>query len=205
MLDFVLSQSPRVIYLSSGDPRPFAKRILQSKSRLICEARSIADCDLILETGAEVIVLRGQGEEGANSAQTTFSLIPEASDYLYSRDDEVILVASGGVMDARGMAAMITLGADGVCIGRRLWSTKESPIDGAELVEAIAPHGQLLSDQPSVQPMLRKIGSQAERILSHMPRKIVKEPPGPGATGELSQEFVLENLAVDPARSKKED
>ena len=193
MLDFVLSLHPRAIYLSDGDPRPYAETIRKHRCRLICQTRSMDEIDNILEAGAEIVVIRGNGEDRSNSAETTFSLVPEASDYLYSRDDEVILVASGGVMDARGMAAMITLGADGVCIGRRIWATQESPLSGKTLVQELGPHTTFAEHVLPVQSLLRTMGSKAERILSHMPRKIIKEPPGPGAIGELGQDFVLQD------------
>ncbi|MEM7215577.1 MAG: nitronate monooxygenase [Pseudomonadota bacterium] len=195
MLDFVLSLKPRAIYLSGADPRPFAEIIHKQKCRLICEARSVDEFDTILEAGAEVLVIRSERENHSNSAETPFSLVTEASDYLYTRDDDVILVASGGVIDARGLAAMLALGADGVCMGRRLWATEESAISGDALNQTLGPFGRLIKDAPAMRPLLRTIGMRAERILSHMPRKIVNEPPGPSAIGELGQDYVLEDFS----------
>ena len=186
MLEFVLSFQPRAIYLYGGDPRPFAKTIHRSRSRLICEAKAVAERDAILEAGAEVIVIRGAGEDSSNAADTSFALVPQLSDDLYTKDDEVILVASGGVTDARGLAAMLTLGADGVCMGRRFLATRESALEGDALVHALGSQAHLANMVQSVQPLLQTIGSRAERILASMPRKIVKEPPGPGTSGALN-------------------
>ena len=193
MLEFVLSFQPRAIYLYGGDPRPFAKTIHRSCSRLICEARAVAERDAILEAGAEVIVIRGAGEDSSNATNTSFALVPELSDYLYTKDDEIILVASGSVTDARGLAAMLTLGADGVCMGRRFWATPECALQGDALIQALGAQAHLADMVQFVQPLLWTIGSRAERILASMPRKIVKEPPGPGTSGVLNLDLTIGN------------
>ncbi|TDC90900.1 nitronate monooxygenase [Saccharopolyspora aridisoli] len=50
-------------------------------------------------------------------------LIPRAADVL-----TIPIIASGGIADARGLVAALTLGADGVNMGTRFMCTQESPI-----------------------------------------------------------------------------
>lgn len=50
-------------------------------------------------------------------------LIPRAADEL-----TIPIIASGGIADARGLVAALTLGADGVNMGTRFMCTQESPI-----------------------------------------------------------------------------
>ena len=41
---------------------------------------------------------------------------------------DVPVVTAGGVVDGRGLAAMLALGAEGVCMGRRFMATTECPV-----------------------------------------------------------------------------
>ena len=50
-------------------------------------------------------------------------LLPAAADKL-----EIPFVASGGIADGRGMAAALSLGAEGINMGTRFLATKEAPI-----------------------------------------------------------------------------
>jgi NADH:quinone reductase (non-electrogenic) len=52
-------------------------------------------------------------------------LIPAAADALL---DDTVLIASGGIGDARGLVAALALGADAVNMGTRFLCTEESPI-----------------------------------------------------------------------------
>ena len=72
-------------------------------------------CDAVIATGNEAAA---HGE-----FVTTFCLIPSLVDVL-----NIPVVAAGGVADGRGLAAAIALGAEGVAMGTRLMTTKESPL-----------------------------------------------------------------------------
>jgi NAD(P)H-dependent flavin oxidoreductase YrpB (nitropropane dioxygenase family) len=72
-------------------------------------------CDAVIATGNEAAA---HGE-----FVTTFCLIPSLVDVL-----NIPVVVAGGVADGRGLAAAIALGAEGVAMGTRLMTTKESPL-----------------------------------------------------------------------------
>ncbi len=57
----------------------------------------------------------------AESLVGTFSLIPQVADAV-----SIPVVAAGGIADGRGLAAALTLGADGVQIGTGFLTTTES-------------------------------------------------------------------------------
>ena len=129
-LDWVLTQAPRAVMLSFGDPRPYAKRIQASGAALICQIQRLDQLPHALEAGAEVIVAQGgeAGGHGANALEgrSTFTLVPEVADYLAAHAPDTLLLAAGGIADGRGLAAALMLGADGALIGSRLWATSES-------------------------------------------------------------------------------
>ncbi len=129
-LNWVLTQKPRAIMLSFGDPRPYAARIASAGAQLICQVQRLDQVPQAIEAGASVIVAQGgeAGGHGANALEgrSTFTLVPEIADYLASHSPNTLLLAAGGVADGRGLAAALMLGADGVLIGSRLWATTES-------------------------------------------------------------------------------
>jgi len=129
-LDWVLTQKPRAVMLSFGDPRPYAARIAQAGAQLICQVQRLDQVPQALEAGASVIVAQGgeAGGHGANALEgrSTFTLVPEIADYLAAHSPDTLLLAAGGVADGRGLAAALMLGADGALVGSRLWATTES-------------------------------------------------------------------------------
>ena len=52
--------------------------------------------------------------------------MPEVVDFLAFHGPEALLLAAGGIGDARGLAAALMLGADGVLIGTRFWASREA-------------------------------------------------------------------------------
>lgn len=72
-------------------------------------------CDAVIATGHEAAA---HGEE-----LTTFILIRSLA-----RQLSIPIVAAGGIADGNGLVAALVLGADGVSMGTRLMTTKESPL-----------------------------------------------------------------------------
>lgn len=138
-------QRPSALMLSFGDPTPFAKDITDRGIPLICQIQSMQQLPQAVDAGASVIV--AQGVEGgghgysANAGRSTFTFVPEISDWLARNAPDVMLLAAGGVADGRGLAAALMLGADGVLLGSRLWATRESLASDAAIEQAVAASG----------------------------------------------------------------
>jgi nitronate monooxygenase len=136
---------PRAVMLSFGDPRPYGPLVKQSGGKLICQIQNLGQIDQALEAGADVIVAQG-GEAGGHGAKasegrSTFTLTPQAADYLAQHSPETLLLAAGGIADGRGLSAAICLGADGALVGSRLWASKESLASRRAIESAIAASG----------------------------------------------------------------
>ncbi len=142
LLDAVLERRPRAIFLSFGDPRPFAARVHGAGVPLICQIHNRADASLAIEAGADVIVAQGSDAGGHGDLRRgTFTLVPEIADLLAARAPTTVLCAAGGVADGRGLAAAIALGAEGVLVGSRLWATREAAVSDAMHAAAIGANG----------------------------------------------------------------
>lgn len=126
LLDIVLERKPAALFLSFGDPRPFADRIAGAGVPLICQAQTIADAQMAIEAGAGVIVAQGAEAGGHAGSRSTLPLVPEVADLLGAKAPDTLLCAAGGIADGRGLAAALMLGADGAVVGSRFTACEEA-------------------------------------------------------------------------------
>lgn len=141
LLDLVLAHKPKAVFLSFGDPEPFAGRIRNSGAVLVCQIQTRRDAEHALACGAEVIVAQGAEAGGHGEARSTFTLVPEVADLIATGFPDALLCAAGGVGDGRGLAAALMLGADGVLVGSRLWASKEANVSARMHDAALAATG----------------------------------------------------------------
>jgi len=141
MLTMALKHSPMCVFLSFGDPRPFAAEIRDAGAALICQVQFMSQIDAALEAGAAAIVVQGTEAGGHGATRSTFPFVPEAADYLKQRSPGTLLIAAGGIADGRGLAAALMLGADGVVVGTRLWASAEALTPKAHTDNAIGKSG----------------------------------------------------------------
>jgi NAD(P)H-dependent flavin oxidoreductase YrpB (nitropropane dioxygenase family) len=161
-----------------------------------------------LGDGVEVIVAQGHEAGGHNfqglsdTPQGTFVLVPTMRDAL---GDDVLLLASGGISDGRGVAASLQLGADGVWVGTRLVATDEAAIHPEHKRRVVAATGTdtvyssiFGNDNPSFNPMrLMKNGVVKEwnHRLKEVPSNTEKQPVI-GKTMMGGQEMILHKFSV---------
>jgi enoyl-[acyl-carrier protein] reductase II len=76
-----------------------------------------------VEAGCDIVVAQGTEAGGHTGRVATMALVPQVVDAV---GDRVPVVAAGGIVDGRGLAAARALGADGVWIGTRFIATPEA-------------------------------------------------------------------------------
>ena len=74
-------------------------------------------------SGCDFVVAQGTEAGGHTGQVATMALVPQVVDAV---DGKVPVVAAGGLFDGRGLAASLSLGADGVWIGTRFIATHEA-------------------------------------------------------------------------------
>lgn len=141
LLDMVLAHKPRAIFLSFGDPQPFASTIKAAGVPLIRQVQTRRDAEHAIDCGADVVVAQGAEAGGHGEKRATFTLVPEVADLIAAKAPDTLLCAAGGVGDGRGLAAALMLGADGVLVGSRLWASQESNVSERMHAAAIAATG----------------------------------------------------------------
>lgn len=88
-----------------------------------------------VDAGCDLVIAQGTEAGGHTGSIATMPLVPQIADAV---GDRVPVVAAGGIVDGRGLAAALTLGADGVWMGTRFIATPEA--------HAVAPYKQALVD-----------------------------------------------------------
>jgi nitronate monooxygenase len=142
LLDETLERQPATIMLSFGDLQPFADRIHAAGVPLIAQLQTLDQARQALDVGAEILVAQG-GEAGGHgmTVRSTFTLVPDVVDLAAERSPEALVLAAGGVSDGRGLAAALTLGADGVLVGTRFWASPEALVSPRAQERAIRASG----------------------------------------------------------------
>jgi len=126
LLEAVLERKPRAIFLSFGDVAPFVDVIKSQGVPLICQVQTMADMQNAVQCGADMVVAQGAEAGGHGQSRSTMTFVPEVANWLAVNAPDVLLLAAGGIADARGLAASLMLGADGVVMGTRFWASDEA-------------------------------------------------------------------------------
>jgi nitronate monooxygenase len=108
-------------------------RAASPRTRVWVQAASALDAFALSHAGEDapdVLVLQGADAGGHSRVRGAgvATLLPEVSDALSSTYSRMPLVAAGGIADARGVAAMLSLGASGVAMGTRFLASAEADV-----------------------------------------------------------------------------
>jgi enoyl-[acyl-carrier protein] reductase II len=76
-----------------------------------------------VEAGCDLVVAQGTEAGGHTGQVASLPLVPQIVDAVGAR---VPVVAAGGIFDGRGLAAALSLGADGIWVGTRFIATPEA-------------------------------------------------------------------------------
>lgn len=131
-LELALDQSIPVISFAMGNPAKYVERIHAREALVFATATTVGEAMELEQAGVDVIVAQGAeagGHRGTFSVQGevepplvgTVVLVPGVVDAV-----NCPVLASGGIMDGRGLVAALALGACGVQMGTRFLATTES-------------------------------------------------------------------------------
>jgi enoyl-[acyl-carrier protein] reductase II len=122
-LEVCLEEGVDVFFTSAGSPNKFTKKLKDLKKTVVhvCSSPGLAKkCE---DAGVDAVVAEGFEAGGHNGRDeiTTMALIPQVVDAV-----KIPVIAAGGIVDGRTMAAAFCLGASAVQMGTRFMLTKES-------------------------------------------------------------------------------
>ncbi|KAI1613702.1 oxidoreductase 2-nitropropane dioxygenase [Exophiala viscosa] len=101
------------------------------KTKIWVQIGTVAEAlEVAKTTQPDVIVIQGADSGGHGLAQraSLLTLLPEVIDALAEERIDIPVIAAGGIVDGRGAAAALTLGAAGVALGTRFLACSEAVI-----------------------------------------------------------------------------
>lgn len=125
-LDVALEEGIRCVSITGGNPEPYMKYVDQrlpgvKKIILVAGVRAAQKAESLGADAVIAVGYEGGGHLGRDDIGT-MALVPRIVDAV-----KIPVVASGGIMDARGLMAALAMGAEGVEMGTRFVAVKECP------------------------------------------------------------------------------
>lgn len=125
IVNFVIDQGVRFVTTSAGNPERYTDQLKRAGLTVFHVVPSLSAALKAVECGVDGLVVEG-GEGGGfkNPREVaTMVLLP-----LVRSKVDVPIIAAGGFVDGRSMAAAFALGAEAVQMGTRMVSALESPV-----------------------------------------------------------------------------
>ena len=120
-MQMVLDEDIKVITTGAGNPGKYIPRLKEKNIKVIPVAGSVAIAKRVAKVGADAVIAEGLESGGHLGEITTMALVPQVVDAV-----DIPVIAAGGIGDGRGFAAAFMLGAEGVQMGTRFVTAKES-------------------------------------------------------------------------------
>ena len=124
-VDQALSAGLRVVSLFWGDSQDYVELVHDAGGLVMHTVGSVEEARRAVECGVDIVVAQGW-EAGGHvwSSVATLPLVPAVVDAVAP----VPVIAAGGIGDARGVAAVLALGAQAALLGTRFLLANEMPI-----------------------------------------------------------------------------
>ena len=192
----VEAHKPPLVSFHFGLPEDsLLKRVRATGAKIISSATTVAEAKWLEARGVDAIIAQGAeagGHRGIFLSDDvamqpgTFALVPQAADAV-----RVPVIAAGGIGDARGIAAALTLGASAVQLGTAYLFCPEATIPPL--------HRVALSNVADDQTALTNVftGRPARAIANRIVREI-------GPLSREAPEFPLAAAAIFPIRQAAE-
>ncbi len=122
-----LAERVPVLCFSWGDPGLWARRVHEAGAVVVCQVTTPAEVPAMLAAGADVLIAQGTEAGGHSGFLPLAALLPAVVDAAGA----VPVLAAGGIVDGRGLASALALGAAGGWLGTRFLATPEAPVSAA--------------------------------------------------------------------------
>jgi enoyl-[acyl-carrier protein] reductase II len=119
----IIEHGGRVFVAGLGVPRDVIELCHENNVLVVNMCGKVRHAVNAVEAGCDIVVAQGTEAGGHTGQVATMPLVPQIVDAV---GDRVPVVAAGGIFDGRGLAAALSLGADGVWVGTRFIATPEA-------------------------------------------------------------------------------
>jgi enoyl-[acyl-carrier protein] reductase II len=183
IVTFVVDQGVQFVTTSAGDPNRYCSALKEAGLTVFHVVPSLDAALKAIGAGVDGLVVEG-GEGGGfkNPREVaTMVLLP-----LVCSKVSVPIVAAGGIVDGRTMAAAFALGAEGVQMGTRMVSSAESPVhqNWKNAILTAKETDTVFLNRFGPGPALRALRTQKTTALE-------REPPAGPIMGEFGNALAL--------------
>lgn len=127
-----LEEEVPLLNVSLGKANWIRQGLDEYGGKLLATVTNRKHAQAAIAAGADALMVTGHEAAAHGGDVTSLVLVPS----LAKEFPDVPIVAAGGFASGRGLNAALSLGADGIAMGTRLATTKESPLAG-QMKEAI--------------------------------------------------------------------
>jgi enoyl-[acyl-carrier protein] reductase II len=125
IVSFVVDQGVKFVTTSAGDPNRYCAELKEAGLTVFHVVPSLAAALKAIDAGVDGLVVEGGEGGGFKNPREVASMVLLP---LVCSKVAVPVIAAGGIVDGRTMAAAFALGAEGVQMGTRMVSSAESPV-----------------------------------------------------------------------------
>jgi enoyl-[acyl-carrier protein] reductase II len=122
---FVIDQGVKFVTTSAGDPQKYCAALKDAGLTVFHVVPSLKAALRAVEAGVDGLVVEGGEGGGFKNPREVASMVLLP---LVCEKVNVPVIAAGGMVDGRTMAAAFALGAEGIQMGTRMVSSEESPV-----------------------------------------------------------------------------
>ncbi len=181
LMDLFCKEGISAVTTGAGSPARFIPMLREAGVVVMPVIASPKHAKKMSAAGASVVIAEGMESGGNAGTMATMPLIPAVVD-----STDLPVVAAGGIVDGRGMAAAFALGACGVQMGTRFMLSMESPLCDA------AKDFLLSSDGSGTLVLGQRIGNRINPRVVMCPgvQKVLDYETAPGRTLEEYRAFL---------------
>ena len=119
----IIDHGGRVFVAGLGVPRDVVNLCHDNNVLVASMCGKVRHAVAAVAAGCDLVIAQGTEAGGHTGTVATMALVPQIVDVV---EGKVPVVAAGGLFDGRGLAAALTLGADGIWVGTRFIATPEA-------------------------------------------------------------------------------
>jgi enoyl-[acyl-carrier protein] reductase II len=173
IVDFVVANGVRFVTTSAGDPARFTAQLKRAGLTVFHVVPNLRAAQKAVEAGVDGLVVEGGEGGGFKNPREVASMVLLP---LVCSKVGVPVIAAGGMLCGRSMAAAFALGAEGVQLGTRMVASAESPVHAAfkQAILDAAETGTLMLNRRH-RPNIRALDTPRARALENAERDVFGE------------------------------
>jgi len=174
----IIESGIKFVETAGNNPEPHLPDFKKAGVKVIHKCTSVRHGITTERIGCDAISMDGfecAGHPGEDDV-TNLVLLPIARDKI-----KIPMIASGGLGDARGLVAVLALGAEGMNMGTRFMATKESPVHENVKQQMVK------NDERATEMIFRTLNNTARVASNSVSREVVSiEAKGNATIDDLS-------------------